>query len=220
MTTREERLKILNLVRRGELSARQGADLLLALDGNLPLEASGAQPGEAGELSQTIPGSDLAALPPSRVDDPKEDLRLSRSWKYWWLLPLLLGTGLTLLSAWWMYLALRAGGFNIWFFCTWPVLLVGMSLTALAVQSRASPWLHVRIQDLNGTQRFRLAVSLPLPLSPVAWVLRNFGELVPSLGQIAIGDFLVAVQEALDARTPFTLEVDGDGGEKVQVSIS
>lgn len=142
-------------------------------------------------------------------------------WKRWWMIPLWVGVGATVLAGLWMYNAFIAGGFSFWFLCSWVPLFLGVALMALSYSSRRSRWLHVRIDQKPGERPEHIAISMPLPLGLVSWFFKYFGHYIPNIPQnIQVEEILQAVSDNTSQETPFYVEVDeGDGGEKVKVYI-
>jgi hypothetical protein len=61
-------------------------------------------------------------------------------------------------------------------------------------------------------------IALPLPLGPVAWVLRVARPFVPQLEETGADEVILALRDEIRAGRPFRIEVDeGEGGEQVQV---
>jgi hypothetical protein len=58
---------------------------------------------------------------------------------------------------------------------------VGVAVMALAWGSRSARWLHLRVHQKEGERPKNIAISLPLPLHLIAWLLRHFGSYIPNL---------------------------------------
>jgi hypothetical protein len=85
-------------------------------------------------------------------------------------------------------------------------------VVALAWWSRTARWLHVRIRD-EGT---RINFSLPLPLSPAAWLVRLARPWVPQLRDTPVDELILSMAEMEDEGI-LALEVNEGEGEEVQV---
>lgn len=161
-----------------------------------------------------------ASLPQPRAT-PFDDPAL-RKWRLWWLIPLAVGAvGALAFGAltWWAYVA-AGNTVTVWFFIWLLPALAGLAVMALAALSRNMRWLHVRIH--TGTQAWprHIAISLPLPLRFIGWVLRVAGPFVPKLRHTRVDDILIALSETLSPSAPFFVSVDeGEGQERVQVYI-
>jgi hypothetical protein len=192
---------ILEKVRSGEISAAEAEQLLRAVD-EQPSAASQASPGPDPEPQ----------IGTSEVEDPLKNLGW---WKNAWLIPVWVGTGVLVLSAWllsWGYASHRF----FWFYCSWLPLLLGMGILLIGVWSRQARWAHVRIQDSDGT---KISISVPLPIRLASWALHTFAPRIPELKKKhleALPDILNAMEETRD---PITVEVDEKGGDHVRVFI-
>ena len=159
MSPSTERLKILEMIDQGVISAEEGFNLLQALEGEQE-----SPPG----ISETPPRESSPDDPPLVPDHQDID-----RWKRFWFIPLWIGVGITTISTGLMYWAWRASGFGIWFACTWVPFLLGVMVLALAWGSQTSPWLHVRVQQKSGESPEKIAISFPIPIRISAWVLRQ-----------------------------------------------
>jgi hypothetical protein len=78
-------------------------------------------------------------------------------------------------------------------------------------------WLSVRVRQSDGPNIF---VALPLPLGPIAWILRIARPFVPQLDETGADELLLAMRDEMRDGRPLLVEVDeGEGGEQVQVYI-
>jgi hypothetical protein len=97
-------------------------------------------------------------------------------------------------------------------------LLLGLVVTAVGISGRSSPWLHVRVQQDEGSN---IHFSFPVPLSLAHWLLGLARPYVDEqTGQYLDGasEFLQTVR-AGDAREPFSVEIEGDNGEQVLIYL-
>jgi hypothetical protein len=143
-------------------------------------------------------------------------------WKRWWMIPLWIGVGVTIIGSLLMLWAYQSTGFSFWFGCTWLPFLLGVAVIAMAWGSRSARWLHLRVQQEPGEWPRTIAFSFPLPLHFAAWFMRTFGRFIPKVNEIGIDfDQLIQIFEtSTNSETPFYVEVDeGEGGEKVQIYI-
>lgn len=144
----EERLKVLDMLRAGQITADE-AEKLLANLGDEPL----TEPDDHQVV--ILPKGDKRGI---TYDPELPDL------KNLWLIPVFAGIGIlgffgfvmTVFSAFLVYL------------CLSPFILLGMGLTAIGVMSRSSHWIHVRIQEKSGS---RIKISLPFPIMMTSWVV-------------------------------------------------
>lgn len=140
----------------------------------------------------------------------------------WWIFPFWLGLGAAVTGAALAYAAARfAGTASIWFLCALSPTVLGILMLTLAwLYFRSAVWLHLRIQQAPGESPERIAISLPLPIGPAAWLLRVFVGLVPPTHRSSLGQLLLALQSGVGRDSPIYIQVDeGDGGEKVEIYI-
>ena len=84
-----------------------------------------------------------------------------------WLIPFGLGLGLIALGGWLAAL----GGW--WWIGAAAALLLGIPLTVLGAVSRASPWVHVRVE--TGQDFWPRRIVIRLPIRPAAWLCASSG---------------------------------------------
>lgn len=164
---------------------------------------------ESGKLSvdQAIDelGSDSAA-----GTVPVPDLALAR-WRNWWMMPFTAGVILTAFGIW-----LGQQG-DWWWLLAVPSLVLGIPITLLALASRRSPWLHVRIIKPSAGWPRTFGISLPIPTGLAAGFLRVFGPMIPRLDRTAVDELLLALNSE---GTPVHVEVEaGPGEERIEVFI-
>lgn len=200
MSTESERMRILQMIEDGQVSAAEGLRLLDAL-------------GQA-EAAET-----MAPPPAGQSADAAPDLNLNR-WRRWWIVPMWVGTGILLAGALLMYAAYQGSGFGFWFACATLPFLLGAAVMALAGFSQSAKWIHIRVKTGKDEWPRNIAISFPLPIRLTAWALRTFGPHIPQLERTGVDELVLALAEHTSAKTPFYVDVDqGAGGEKVQVYI-
>jgi hypothetical protein len=147
-------------------------------------------------------------------EPPPEDMppKLGRPWEGLWLIPFGLGLGLIALGGW---LAVLGGW---WWIGAAAALLLGIPLTILGAVSRASPWVHVRVE--TGQDSWPRRIVIRLPIRPVAWLLRLLRPHVHGLEDTAVDELLLALDGNVSPGSPLIVEVMGDKrGERVQVYL-
>ena len=245
MPTVSERTKILEMIADGTITAEDGVKLLDALDEAseesileeplLPGTPSFPEttPTSLTDSFEEIPnqfGPDDFSHDPEEVLEPDSiyhpdlipnppDPDEIKKWKRWWVIPLWVGVGITVVGGALMYSAFAANGLGFWFACAWFPFMLGVLLMALAWSSRTSPWLHVRVQQRPGQSPQKIAISFPLPIRFAGWGLRTFGHFIPNMEGIDLEGVLTALDESAKDGTPFFVDVDDEDGERVQVFI-
>jgi len=227
MSEKNERLQILEMIENGTITASEGASLLKALEADYMVEDmsfdSEDEPepfvtDEAGYSKENEPAAEpLSGDVIADTFDPEIE-----KWKRWWMIPLWIGVGITVIGGLLMVWAYQASGFSFWFGCSWLPFLLGVAVMVMAWSSRSARWLHLRIQQEPGEWPRTIAFSFPLPLRFAAWFLRTFGQFIPKVNETGVDfDQLIQVLEnSTNSETPFYIEVDeGDNGEKVQIYI-
>jgi hypothetical protein len=210
----EERAQILKMLEDGKISPEDALKLMNAL------EASGeAESPEEVEVlvppepeAENRPGADV----PKSEPDPEFDQKV-KGFRRLWLIPLSVGLVVTVLGAWWMYSAMLNSGFGFWFMCAWLPFLIGVVAVALAVISKTSRWIYVRVEQKPGERPQKIIVAFPIPSPVLRWGLRNFGHNIPPEARVASDMAMKAVLE--DLQEPLYVDVHDEDGEHVQVYI-
>jgi hypothetical protein len=119
-----------------------------------------------------------------------------------------------------MYWAYRSGGFGVWFACATVPFAFGVFAAVLAWASRASRWIHIRVNSEGAHRSRRIAISFPLPIRLAAWALRVAGPFIPKLRDTGVDELILALEETTSPENPLFVDVhEGEGGERVQVYI-
>ncbi len=239
MPSESERTKVLEMIAEGTISAEDGIKLLDALEDASEVSAppeDEANPVLAEPLSnfsEEIPddfGSDNFGRDSEDILEPDEiyhsdpipsppDPEDMKKWKRFWVIPMWIGVGITVIGGALMYSAFAARGIGFWFACAWFPFMLGVLLMALAWGSRTSPWLHVRVHQRPGQSPQKIAISFPLPLRLAGWGLRTFGHFIPNMEGVDLQGIMIALDESAKDGTPFFVDVDDEDGERVQVFI-
>lgn len=239
MSDQNARMTILQMIEDGKISAEEGLRLLQAISGGpseAPEETFSELPGPEvptpqaapapAERSQTVAGEpqspDAEVIPPPAASHavPPEMER----WRNFWMVPLWIGVGVTVVSGLLMYLAMLNSGLGFWFACATTPFVLGVVLMALAWQTRRAHWLHLRIQQKPGESPQRISLSFPLPLRLLAWFLRTFRHRIPKLDENlkekSVDEILMALDKTTTPQNPLFVQVDeGEDGEKVTIYI-
>ncbi len=141
-------------------------------------------------------------------------------WRSYWMIPLWIGVGITMLGAMFMFWAQQATGVGFWFLCAGVPFTIGVVLTALAWQSRSAHWLHLRVHQSGDSWPWVIAISFPLPLGLFGWIMRTFGVRVPGMETTSVDELLHIIETSTSPDNPLFVEVDeGESGERVQIYI-
>jgi hypothetical protein len=213
MTEQNERMEILDMIQRGTISPDEGMKLIKAIDESdqiLNEEYLAAK----SELEGSLEDPELEnSFPDPLSENPEE-------WRKWWVIPFGIGSGITALGGWLMYLAWSAKGYGAGFYLAWIPFLIGISILVLGWNSRTGPWLHVRIQQKPGETPERIRISLPLPIYFTAWILRTFGEYITGLKDSGLDEVILALGDKTEQDAPLSIDVqDDDDGEQVRIYI-
>jgi hypothetical protein len=249
-----ERMRILELIESGQISAEEGLQRLADLPaqaeatsqviaGPLPLSPASGLPGPtvvAGEsAAQDVPASGTtgSAEPgsPAETETPasepvqpeivseaqREDFE---RWKRYWMIPLWIGVGVTILGGIFMAWALQASGIGFWFLCATVPFILGVLLMVIGTQSRTARWLHVRVQQAPGERPQRIAISMPIPIGLTVWFFRTFRSHIQGLENVPVNidEILESVRDSTSPDNPIYIRVDEDEdepGEKVEIYI-
>jgi hypothetical protein len=183
-----ERMRVLEMIEAGEISAEEGARRLEALT----------------ELVEPAhPEATPIALPPW----------VERVWQAVFWSGVTLMAGGALLVA--FFYAGKAGlGSAI---CGWPMFVFGLLGLLLGLWLPNATWFSLRVRE-EGSRRISLA--LPLPLGPVAWIVRLVRPFVPRMRDMAVDEVILALRDEVREGHPFVVDVnEGRDGERVHVYI-
>ena len=208
-----DRLRILEKIEHGEISAEEGWQRLQDLNG------ADLQADEEFLEAERFPGA--AALPPAAMPEsggmqpPPPDF--SR-WRSLWAIPMWVGIGFTILFAYLMSQAAAAGSV-FWMLCVSLPFALGVLLIVIGWSSRTARWLHLRVQQPPGETPQRIVISVPLPLRFAGWIVRTFRGRIKGMEGIDVEGMLAAVGSNTSPATPLYIEVDEGNGERVQIYI-
>ena len=195
-----ERLEILKMVESGQIDAGEAAMLLDALH-----EPAAEVPFEAAEVVEAWPPD----LSPSQGAENR--------WARFWIYPLLAGGVVLIAGMMIMGLVYTVGAAPGWLLCGWLPMLLSLLVLLLALWSRRSTWMHLRISEEG---KRKMAFSFPLPLSLVAWAVRIAQPFVPQLQETGVDDLILALRDSSSSDEPIFIDVQDDqDGERVELYI-
>jgi exonuclease VII small subunit len=150
-----------------------------------------------------------------RSYEPADGKGDQRKWRDWWLVILASSLGVIALAGW----LGTIGGW--WWICAGPGLLAGFALMVLALASRNSPWLHLRVDTGQQSWPRHIALSFPLPIRLASWGLKTWGPRIPNLSDTAVDELILALEGNLSKDTPLYIDVQEDPstGERVQIFL-
>jgi uncharacterized membrane protein len=249
MDNNSERMRILEMIENGEISAEQGLQMLAALQQEEPrqsppaaerlqavseLPAESAAPAEPASTGSVDAGVSTGATSPSPSDQttrgeplkpevisPEQRQDFAR-WKDYWTIPLWIGVSITILGAALISWAVQSGKIGFWFYCALLPVMFGVLLIAIGSWSRTARWLHVRVQQPPGEKPQRIAISFPLPVTLAIWFFRVFRHRIPGMENVPqnIDELLVSVRDSTSPENPLYIRVDDDeDGEQVEIFI-
>jgi SHOCT-like protein len=208
----EEQRQILKMVADGKISADQAMKLIKAIEASsVEMEIIEGPSSSAGTQAGPEPGRPEAS----------EFEKVAQQARRLWRIPLWVGVGITILSAYWLYILVDSSNFGFWFYCAWFPLLLGVALLGLFAGGRTSRWLFVKVQQAEGRDGPRnITLGLPLPLGLAGWFLRTFGHNIEGLRHTNVDEIIQLISGGISAKEPLIVNVDeGENGERVQVYI-
>ena len=222
--TDQEREQVLKMIESGKISAEDGLKLMRTLDQNPAEEEPPAIKQATVSGAGTDPGKEKTgtsgqAGKSSFDTDPRIE-KVKSAVRRLWQIPLWIGIGITILSAWGMYTLVMAANLNFWFYFLSIPLLLGVLLIVAAVGSRKARWLFVDVHQKPGDKPARIFLGFPLPLKLAAWFLRTFGRYIPDLGKTNVDEVIQVIETGFTGEAPLVVNVDeGEDGERVQVNL-
>ena len=210
----DERLRVLDQIERGEISAQEGIQRLEAL-GQPDAATQAVDPASPGSsegpegLGQRA-GLATEAAAPVRKTQPVV-VRVVSQVVFW--------SGI----AWLLIGALLVAAVYIWsipaLWLAWGGVLMGLGLLVMLLGwwLQRARWLSLRVREAGGRH---FAFALPLPLGLTAWALRVARPFVPQLRETGMDEVILALRDQVSDGQPLVVDVqEGDQGEQVQVYL-
>lgn len=211
-----EQLEILKMLEASQIDAEEAALLLAALD-----ETEAEHP---ADLPAGVPAGAWDGVP--NPTETAGDMLPSRSkpsespenrWARFWIYPMMGGAVVLILGVLVVGLVYATDGAKGWLLCGWLPMLLGLTIVLLALWSRRTTWMHLRISEQD--QR-KIAFSFPLPLSLTAWTVRIAQPFVPQLRETGVDDLILALRDSASHGEPLFIDVqDEQDGERVEIYI-
>lgn len=227
----EERMRILEMVAEGTITAEQASQLIHALDESGPEEDEAEYLDAAAAPEETVFEAASDAAP--EADDfsagsaqnpsgmASENMSDFRKFRGFWYIPLAIGIVLTAISGLLVYAGNQAAWHWFWMMCVWVPLLTGISIVVFAAMSRTAHWLHVRVHTGEDEWPRNIKISLPLPLGMTGLFFKAFGKRIPGISDVPIplDEAISALKDSVSHDDPFYVQVDEADGAKVEVYI-
>ena len=202
----EEKKQILKMVEDGKITAEEAIELFKAIEADFVAAEDGAFITEADPISTHEPDENLNAI--------------ADKVRGFWRIPLWIGIGATVLGGLWMLWAMQSYGFGFWFYCAWLPFLLGVLVVVLGAGSRTSRWIFVHIKQAPGERPENITFGFPLPLNSTAWVLKNFGHMIPGVQETGTDEMIQTLADTPLGESALIVDVhDDEDGEHVQVFI-
>lgn len=203
----EAREKILQMVQDGILTSGEAAKLLDTLAAGRESEAWTEE--ASADDDATPDGEGMAG-----------DNALDLDWfRNFWQIPFFIALVVLLLSGLGLWGVWQATAGVVTFFgllCLTPLFFLAFVAVLLSFWSQYAYWLHVRVREKDGG---RIAISLPMPLILIQFVLRLAGRYVSekqAANLFTATELLAAMGEQDE---PLYISVDDDDGDQVQIYI-
>lgn len=246
MDNSNERMRILELIEGGKITTEEGLRLLSELPDVSEIEADAAEQVETapdvifGATASTADADGFPAGEPAARDQSYQNSATSQAssepiqpevlppsqpdwarWKSYWMIPLWIGVGVTVVGGLLMYWAVEASGIGFWFYCASIPMILGVLLIVLAIQSRTAHWLHLRVRQSPGERPQNINISFPIPINFTRWFIRTFRHRIPGMDNVPANadEILEAVKDGTSPDSPVYIQVDDEDGEKVEIFI-
>lgn len=215
----EERQQILKMVEEGKISADEAVQLMKVLDESSVeteiVEAPSSRLGTGVPAPASGPEAGSDSQRPRQPELEEVADRARRLWR----IPLWIGVGLTILSAYWLYALFRVSDFGFRFYCAWVPFLFGIVVLAVSAASRTSHWLLLQAESAPGERwPHNITLGFPLPLGLAVWLLRHFGHYVHGFGDARVDEMVDALAQGVSLREPLIVSVD-DHEHAARVSL-
>jgi hypothetical protein len=213
----EERRKILQMVSEGKITAEGAAGLMRAIDDDAEARANHADESAEPEV-EVLQGASGSGY--EKAEAPEFD-RIKERARRFALIPLWVGIGITVFSAWAIYAIQQNAGTNFWFYCMTLPLLLGILLITLGAGGRTARWIYIDVDRRNaapGEGPRHITLGFPIPLGFVAWFFENFGHNFTGMNMGRVDGIIQMMNATRDSKEPLMINVD-DENAHVQLYI-
>lgn len=195
----EERLRVLDLIESGQISAEEGVRRLERLSET--------------EIAETSPCAEVSAPTGAGGQAPAEfplPGLVRNSWQ------IVFGVGVAVLAG---------GGFLLTRGYTregtpglawgWVIFVLGLLILLLGWWLQRARWFYLRVRERDGSS---FTIALPLPLGLVVGLLRIAKPFVPQLEELEVDQLILAMRGELESGRSFVISVDeGEDGDQVEM---
>jgi hypothetical protein len=222
--TEQEREQVLKMIENGTISPEDGLKLMhtldqIASDDDVLAAAKKISDGDEPDIALKQESTETNQEKSSFETDPRIE-RVKTTVRALWQIPLWIGVGITILSAWGIYMKVQAANLNFWFYCLTAPLLLGVLVIVAAIGTRKARWIFVDVHQKPGQKPARIFLGFPLPLKLAAWAFRTFGHHIPELDKMKVNGIVQLIETGLTGEEPLVVNVDeGEEGERVRVYI-
>ncbi len=203
----------------GAVSESAPAGLGIALPAPVVTSTQAEPAAESSDGASESEQAQSQAQATTQAATPGPQARRTSGWRGLWLLPLLLGLFLTLVSINWMYLGLVTAGLSWGFWLSFFPFALGVLLMWAGWELNGARWMHVRIRQRPGAHPERMDFSIPLPLGLTRWVVRKFGRFSPQVNGQDVSDFLDEIDRATAEDGAMHVFIDDPDGSEVEIWV-
>lgn len=221
MEEQNQRLRILEMIERGQINVPEALRMLDALhsapdqsngsaEASHPFEKSIADHEGERTPKDWASGDGKASSLPSEM----------RKWQRFWNLPLWIGVIFIILGSFGVYHFLVQEQVPFWVGCNGVLFLLGLLLLLFGARARSATWIHLCLKRAEGRFPESFTFGFPISLRFVQWVLQKFRLLIPHLDNTSLDEVLLALQNNAQKGAPLYIQVQqGFRGEQIEIYI-
>ena len=203
----QNRLVVLKRVELGEITLEEGADRLGELEEN--------------QISILPEPAEIINRPILDHQGAQSDKREKPAWSIvFWLVPLILGTLLTIFSSTWLYQNYISSGLGFRFWLTWIPFFIGVFMMYIGWELQRARWLHINIKQPKGKTPQRIIIAFPIPFQFMGYILKLFkGKMTANASGFDFAELLETLDQQFKKNEPLFLHVYDEDGTKVEIYI-